>query len=211
MPDLSYEKQHSNYKYVIGIDEVGRGPWAGPVVACASVILENSDLPSEITDSKKLTDKKRKVINEVLVEKVPYHLGIVDAPTIDELNILQATFLAMYKALEGLKQKLNISDDEYYVLVDGNKIPPFEAFKNAECIVKGDSASLTIAASSILAKVYRDELMADYAKQYPYYAWEKNAGYGTKAHQEGLAEHGITNLHRKSFKPIAKIIADLEG
>jgi ribonuclease HII len=211
MPDLSYEKQHSNFKYVIGIDEVGRGPWAGPVVACASVILENSDLPSEITDSKKLTDKKRKVINEVLIEKVPYHLGIVDAPTIDELNILQATFLAMYKALEGLKQKLNITDDEYYVLVDGNKIPPFEAFKNAECIVKGDSASLTIAASSILAKVYRDELMAEYAETFPYYAWEKNAGYGTKAHQEGLAEHGITNLHRKSFKPIAKIIAELEG
>jgi ribonuclease HII len=211
MPDLSYEKQHSNFKYVIGIDEVGRGPWAGPVVACASVILENSDLPSEITDSKKLTDKKRKVINEVLIEKVPYHLGIVDAPTIDELNILQATFLAMYKALEGLKQKLNIADDEYYVLVDGNKIPPFEAFKNAECIVKGDSASLTIAASSILAKVYRDELMAEYAETFPYYAWEKNAGYGTKAHQEGLAEHGITNLHRKSFKPIAKIIAELEG
>ena len=211
MPDLSYEKKHSNYKYVIGIDEVGRGPWAGPVVACASVILENSDLPSEITDSKKLTDKKRKVINEVLIEKVPYHLGIVDAPTIDELNILQATFLAMYKALEGLKQKLNIADDEYYVLVDGNKIPPFEAFKNAECIVKGDSASLTIATSSILAKVYRDELMAEYAETFPYYAWEKNAGYGTKAHQEGLAEHGITNLHRKSFKPIAKIIAELEG
>jgi ribonuclease HII len=211
MPDLSYEKQHSNFKYVIGIDEVGRGPWAGPVVACASVILENSDLPSEITDSKKLTDKKRKVINEVLIEKVPYHLGIVDAPTIDELNILQATFLAMYKALEGLKQKLNIADDEYYVLVDGNKIPPFEAFKNAEYIVKGDSASLTIAASSILAKVYRDELMAEYAETFPYYAWEKNAGYGTKAHQEGLAEHGITNLHRKSFKPIAKIIAELEG
>lgn len=211
MPDLSYEKQHSNFKYVIGIDEVGRGPWAGPVVACASVILENSDLPSEITDSKKLTDKKRKVINEVLIEKVPYHLGIVDAPTIDELNILQATFLAMYKALEGLKQKLNITDDEYYVLVDGNKIPPFEAFKNAECIVKGDSASLTIAASSILAKVYRDELMAEYAETFPYYAWEKNAGYGTKAHQEGLAEHGITDLHRKSFKPIAKIIAELEG
>jgi ribonuclease HII len=211
MPDLSYEKQHSNFKYVIGIDEVGRGPWAGPVVACASVILENSDLPSEITDSKKLTDKKRKVINEVLIEKVPYHLGIVDAPTIDELNILQATFLAMYKALEGLKQKLNIADDEYYVLVDGNKIPPFEAFKNAECIVKGDSASLTIAASSILAKVYRDELMAEYAETFPYYAWEKNAGYGTKAHQEGLAEHGITDLHRKSFKPIAKIIAELEG
>lgn len=211
MPDLSYEKQHSNFKYVIGIDEVGRGPWAGPVVACASVILENSDLPSEITDSKKLTDKKRKVINEVLIEKVPYHLGIVDAPTIDELNILQATFLAMYKALEGLKQKLNIADDEYYVLVDGNKIPPFEAFKNAECIVKGDSASLTIAASSILAKVYRDELMAEYAETFPYYAWEKNAGYGTKAHQEGLAEHGITNIHRKSFKPIAKIIAELEG
>ena len=208
MPDLSYEKKHSNYKYIIGIDEVGRGPWAGPVVACASIIYEGTEIPDTITDSKKLTDKKRQVLSKILVEKTPYCLGIVEAESIDKLNILQATFLAMYKALEGLKQKLDINDDEYYVLVDGNKIPPFESFKNSECIVKGDSISLTIAASSIIAKVYRDDLMAEYAKTYPYYSWEKNAGYGTKAHQEGLAEHGITDLHRKSFKPIAKIVQE---
>lgn len=208
MPDLSYEQKHSNFKYVIGVDEVGRGPWAGPVVACASIIPHGTELPDTITDSKKLTDKKRQVLSEVLLEKTPYCLGIVEAETIDELNILQATFLAMYKAVEGLKKQLNIADDEYYVLVDGNKIPPFETFTNAESIVKGDSISLTIAASSIIAKVYRDNLMAQYAEQYPYFAWEKNAGYGTKAHQEGLKQHGITPLHRKSFKPIAKIIQE---
>lgn len=206
MPDMSNEQKHANYKYVIGVDEVGRGPWAGPVVACAAVITDESKIPESVTDSKKLTDKKRQLISEVLVEEVPYALGIVEAKEIDELNILQATFVAMAKAVEELASDLGINNDEYFVLVDGNKIPPYEAFKNAEAIVKGDSISLTIAASSIIAKVYRDKLMAQLAKIYPYYAWERNAGYGTKAHQEGLAKHGITDLHRKSFKPIAKII-----
>ncbi|HAG52821.1 MAG TPA: ribonuclease HII [Alphaproteobacteria bacterium] len=206
MPDLSYEQKHNNYKYVIGVDEVGRGPWAGPVVACACVILKGTELPDTITDSKKLTDKKRQVLSKILIEKTPYCLGSVEAEQIDELNILQATFVAMKKAVEGLAEKLGISADEYFVLVDGNKIPPFEAFKNAESIVKGDSISLTIAAGSIIAKVYRDNLMAEYAEQFPYYAWERNAGYGTKAHQEGLKEHGVTHLHRKSFKPIAALL-----
>lgn len=206
MPDMSNEQNYSNYKYVIGVDEVGRGPWAGPVVACAAVIIDEAKIPGAVTDSKKLTDKKRQIISKVLVNETPYALGIIQAPEIDKLNILQATFVAMKNAVEDLAKQLNITNDEYFVLVDGNKIPPFEAFKNSEAIVKGDSISLTIAASSIIAKVYRDNLMADYAKQYPYYAWERNAGYGTKAHQEGLAEHGITDLHRKSFKPIAKII-----
>lgn len=206
MPDMSNEQRFSNYKYVIGVDEVGRGPWAGPVVACACVITKESKIPESVTDSKKLTDKKRQVISKTLVEEVPYALGIVEAQQIDELNILQATFVAMKNAVENLANKLGINNDEYFVLVDGNKIPPFEAFKNAEAIIKGDSISLTIAASSIIAKVYRDNLMADYAIQHPYYAWEKNAGYGTKAHQEGLANYGVTSLHRKSFKPIAKII-----
>lgn len=206
MPDMSNEQKYQNYKYVIGVDEVGRGPWAGPVVACAAVIKDESKIPEAVTDSKKLTDKKRQVISKDLVEEVPYSLGIVTAQEIDELNILQATFVAMKKAVEELASTLGVTEDEYFVLVDGNKIPPFSAFKNAEAIVKGDSISLTIAASSIIAKVYRDNLMAEYAKQHPHYAWEKNAGYGTKAHQEGLAEHGVTDLHRRSFKPIAKII-----
>lgn len=206
MPDMSNENRYSNFKYVMGVDEVGRGPWAGPVVACASVILDESKIPEAVTDSKKLTDKKRQVISKVLVEETPYALGIVEAAEIDELNILQATFVAMKNAVEQLAEKLGITNDEYFVLVDGNKIPGFEAFKNSEAIIKGDSISLTIAASSIIAKVYRDNLMAEYAIQHPHYAWEKNAGYGTKAHQEGLTAHGITDLHRKSFKPIAKII-----
>ena len=207
MPDLSYEQKHSSkFKYVIGVDEVGRGPWAGPVVACACVLPEGVDLPEAITDSKKLTDKKRKVISDEIIHKIPYGLGVVSAQEIDDLNILQATFLAMHKAVKELATKLDITNDEYFVLVDGNKLPPYDEFKNSESIVKGDSISLTIAAGSIIAKVYRDELMAEYAKQHPHYAWEKNAGYGTKAHQEGLAKHGVTELHRKSFKPIAALL-----
>jgi ribonuclease HII len=208
MPDLSHEKKHSNYKYIIGVDEVGRGPWAGPVVACASIILDETKIPSTVADSKKLTDKKRQEISKVLVKEIPYALGIVQADEIDKINILQSTFLAMQKSVEGLVTSLNLKPNEYFVLVDGNKVPPFACFKNAECIIKGDDKSLTIAASSIIAKVYRDNLMAQYAIQYPFYAWEKNAGYGTKAHQEGLALNGITSLHRKSFKPIAKIISN---
>lgn len=206
MPDFSHEQQYKNFKYVIGIDEVGRGPWAGPVVACACIIPDDIILPNSITDSKKLTDKKRQELSKFLVKNTAFCIGSVNAQTIDEVNILQATYLAMYKAVEGLKQKLNINDDDYFVLVDGNKIPPFESFKNATAIVKGDSISLSIASASIIAKVYRDELMKDLSTQFPYYGWDTNAGYGTKTHQEGLNKYGICQHHRKSFKPIAKII-----
>lgn len=207
MPDLSHELKHANnFKYIIGVDEVGRGPWAGPVVACACILPENIIIPDGITDSKKLTDKKRQAFSEFLVKNIPYQIAEVSSQDIDELNILQATFVAMNKAVSGLVEQLGINENEFYVLVDGNKIPPFETFKNAESIVKGDSISTTIACSSIIAKVYRDNLMTKLAEEFPFYGWESNAGYGTKKHQEGLAEHGICHLHRLSFKPIAKIV-----
>ncbi|MCP4355314.1 MAG: ribonuclease HII [Proteobacteria bacterium] len=208
MPDLSYEKKHSKkFQYVVGVDEVGRGPWAGPVVACACLIPEGLELPSEITDSKKLTAKKRQVLSEFLVKNIPYSIAEASAGEVDELNILQATFVAMNRAVEALKERLSISDDEFFVLVDGNRLPQFDNFKNAESIIKGDSISLTISCSSIIAKVYRDKFMADLAEDFPYYGWESNSGYGTKKHQEGLAEHGTCKFHRFSFKPIAKIVA----
>lgn len=211
MPDLSNEKKHlSQFKYIIGVDEVGRGPWAGPVVACASIVPIDTPIPEGINDSKKLTDKKRKVFSDFLTNYIDYEIAEVSPQQIDDLNILQATFLAMKNAVEGLITKLSINQEDVFILVDGNKLPPFDTFKNAECIIKGDSISTTIACSSIIAKVYRDNLMTQYAKEFPYYGWENNSGYGTKKHQEGLSEHGICSLHRRSFKPIAKIINDSE-
>lgn len=129
MPGLTYENQHSNdFKHIFGVDEVGRGPWAGPVVACACVIPPNVDLPSEITDSKKLSRKKREFLAKFLIENIPFALGEVSSEEIDKLNILQATFIAMDRAVEGLKERLNCTENEFFVLVDGNKLPTQRKF-----------------------------------------------------------------------------------
>lgn len=190
--------------HIMGIDEAGRGPWAGPVVAGAVIFIDRNlpkDLASIIQDSKKLSRKKREIAYGLLEKYQGSHLyigmGIANVEEIDSLNILQATFLAMSRAYESIKLKPE------GVLIDGNKSPkiPCKSYP----IIKGDQHSFSIAAASIVAKVTRDRLMDDLHKDYPVYGWNVNAGYGTKIHQEALALHGITPHHRKSFKPISQI------
>ena len=205
MPDFELENKCNGV--VCGIDEAGRGPWAGPVVAGAVVIKDKNlhpELLKYLNDSKKLSDTKREKLYKALFEaeksgKVFLGIGEASAQEIDELNILQATFLAMNRAVKSLK----IAPQS--ALIDGNRAP-----KNFPCpcktLVKGDAQSLSVAAASIVAKVYRDHLMADLAKKYPAYGFEKNAGYGTVLHQAGLANCGICPEHRRSYKPIQKYL-----
>ena len=205
MPDFKNEDCFSGK--VVGIDEAGRGPWAGPVVAGA-VIINNRDLLSpllkELDDSKKLSASKReKLYAELLQEQSRGNLylgiGLASCREIDELNILQATFLAMKRAVAALPVCPDVA------LIDGNRAP-VDFVCPVQTIIKGDSLSVSIAAASIAAKVYRDGLMADLAKKYPFYGFEKNAGYGTKLHIEGLQKYGISPEHRQSYKPIQEIM-----
>ena len=192
MDNLEYEKKHLNngFKLIAGVDEVGRGPLAGPVVCCA-VIMPLDDLIEGVTDSKKLTEKKREKLFDVIKDKaIAYSIYEVSEREIDEINILNAVKLCMTKAVETLKVKPDIT------LVDGvdTSLPI-----NAEYIVKGDMKSYTIGCASILAKVYRDRLMVEYAKTYPEYGFEKHKGYGTKTHIDTIKEIGPCKLHRKTF------------
>lgn len=188
-----------NFKGIVaGVDEAGRGPWAGPVVAGA-VILDRDNVPEGIDDSKKLKEQKREELFEQIIKVAKVGVGIVNVDEIDKLNILQATMLAMQKAVDNLPCKPDVA------LIDGNKKPNLSC--DAHAIIKGDSKSLSIAAGAIIAKVTRDRIMKDLASLYPDYAWDKNSGYGTKLHQEALAKYGVTPHHRKSFKPIAKLLA----
>ena len=181
--------------FVSGIDEAGRGPLAGPVVA-AAVILPKDIFIDGVNDSKKLTEKKRNVLFEEIKQKAfSYGIGIVDAKTIDEINILQATFLAMKKALE----QLSVTPD--LLLIDGNHIIPNLKY-NQQAIVSGDAKSACIACASILAKVTRDNMMLEYAKKYPQYNFEKHKGYGTKAHIEAIEKFGPCPIHRMTFAPL---------
>lgn len=184
-------------RFVSGVDEAGRGPLAGPVVA-AAVILSEKTIIEEVNDSKKLTPKKREILfDKIKSQALSYGIGIVDSTTIDKINILQATFLAMKQALNELKITPEL------VLVDGNhKIPGLEI--KQEAIVSGDAKSQSIACASILAKVTRDKIMDEYAKQYPQYLFEKHKGYGTKAHIEAINKFGACSIHRKTFAPLNK-------
>lgn len=183
------------YRDVIGVDEVGRGPLFGEVVAvCVYIKNPNLEIFKEINDSKKLSEKKRIEIYNVLINNlgIEYAVGIATEKEIDEINILNATFLAMNRALE----KLDI--DNKLVLVDGNKL--IKGYnKEQEFLVKGDSKDLSIATASIIAKVIRDNLMIEYSKIYTEYGLEKHKGYGTKKHYEAIEKFGITDKHRKSF------------
>ncbi|MEJ6468337.1 ribonuclease HII [Fusobacterium ulcerans] len=180
---------------IIGVDEAGRGPLAGSVVAAAVKIKDyNSDL-DEINDSKQISEKKRERLYDVVKEHFYVGVGVADAKEIDEINILNATFLAMRRALENLKKEC---EGEYLVLVDGNfKIREYKG--RQEPIVKGDGKSLSIAAASIIAKVTRDRMMREEAVKYPLYGFEKHKGYGTKQHRDAIEEHGVLDIHRKSF------------
>lgn len=196
-PDFSFEK-NSGKSPVCGIDEAGRGPWAGPVVASA-VILNPAQIPDGLNDSKKLTAKRRDALFDAINETALIGVGIASVQEIDDINILQATYLAMRRAVAALPQQ------PAFALIDGNKIPP-DLICDAEAIVKGDGRSVSIAAASIIAKVTRDRIMVTLAQQFPGYGWERNAGYGVKAHQEGLNRLGVTPHHRVSFKPIHKML-----
>ena len=185
------------YKNVIGVDEAGRGPLAGPVVAAAVILKEYSEELDEINDSKKLTEKKREKLYDIIMKNFDVAVGISTVEEIDKLNILNADFLAMRRALKDLKSLKN--EKEYTVLVDGNlKIK--EYIGKQLPIVKGDAKSLSIAAASIIAKVTRDRLMKDLANIYPDYSFEKHKGYGTKTHIEAIKDKGaIEGVHRKVF------------
>jgi len=205
MPDFALEHtliaRHGGL--VAGVDEVGRGPWAGPVVT-AAVIL-SPDCPAEvldaIQDSKALSAARRKALATVLPRHAAIGIAAASVAEIDRLNILAATMLAMQRAVDALPMP------PAAVLVDGNRAPPLPC--PAETAVKGDAQSLSIAAASIVAKVARDRLMARLALRYPAYAWERNAGYGTTAHREGLARAGVTPHHRRSFAPIRAMLSQI--
>lgn len=199
-PDFTFETTAftRGYSSVVGVDEVGRGPLSGPVVA-AAVWLDPNRIPEGMNDSKKLTAKRREILYDQILAVADVSIASCSVEEIDEINILQASLRAMERAVAGLKVNAD------YVLVDGNKIPA-EFGLNAEAIIKGDARSLSISAASIIAKTWRDRLMVDLAQQYPGYGWEKNAGYGTKLHMEGLAKLGVTPHHRRSFKPVHKML-----
>jgi ribonuclease HII len=184
---------HKNNKFEAGCDEVGRGCLAGPVVASA-VILPKTFKHSYLTDSKKLSAGKRAELVEVIKDQsIAWAVGECSPEEIDQVNILNASFWAMHKALDQLKQKPD------FLLIDGNRFTPYKDVQH-ECIIKGDSKYFSIAAASILAKEYRDNLMRDLAKTHPHYGWERNVGYPTKQHRAGIQEYGITEYHRKSFQ-----------
>lgn len=178
-------------RIICGVDEAGRGPLAGPVCAAAVILPANIEIPG-LDDSKKMSDKRRRELFPVIKEKaLAYGIALVDEKVIDEINILQATFLAMQRAIEQLHIKPELA------LVDGNKARDFGV--SVETVVKGDSRSASIAAASILAKVTRDDYMLEMAKTYPEYAFDVHKGYGTKAHYEALTLHGPCPTHRMTF------------
>jgi ribonuclease HII len=194
---LDFEKQaHAeDYQFVAGVDEVGRGCLAGPVVAGAVILDLSKSLPVGLNDSKKLSKKKREIITEEIKENsLAYAIGQIEADEIDKINILEATKKAMILAVQNLKLKAD------YLLIDALELKNIDLPQKG--IIKGDTVSASIAAASIIAKVYRDNLMKDYAETYPEYGFEKHAGYGTKAHFEALKEYGATLIHRKSFRGV---------
>lgn len=200
IPDYTLEQaaQLRGHARIIGVDEVGRGPWAGPVTA-AAVWLDPGLIPDGLNDSKKLSAARRDALADLLQEQAVVSVAHATVAEIDALNILRASHLAMCRAVAGLPFMPDLA------LVDGNRLPA-DLPCAAECVVKGDARSLSIAAASIVAKVARDRIMVDLAQQHPGYGWERNAGYGTKLHQSALRDFGVTPHHRRSFKPIHKIL-----
>jgi len=183
---------------VAGVDEVGRGPLAGPVVTAAVILPNDFDLPG-LNDSKKLTKKKRELLEvEIKQQSICWAIAQASILEIDQLNILHATMLAMQRAVANLSIKPSL------VLVDGNRAPDFGI--EAKAIIGGDGIEPCISAASIIAKVCRDKMMADYAKKYPDYGFERNSGYPTKQHREALQTFGVTEIHRLSFAPVKKLL-----
>ena len=205
MPYFNIEKSLNLNGLIAGFDEAGRGPWCGPVVA-ACVCWPDLQIPEElanaINDSKKLTAKKREALfPKIMASNAIVGVGQASAEEIDDMNILQASFLAMHRALDEVRVK---GYNPIFGLIDGNRLPAWDI--PCQAVIGGDGKSLSIGAASIIAKVVRDRLMADLAKEFPAYGWERNAGYGTAEHIQALKEYGPTIHHRKSYAPIKKIL-----
>ena len=198
---MSLLKQYSNL-IEAGCDEAGRGCLAGPVVAAAVILKKDVDYP-ELNDSKQLTERKRMQLRElVMQEALSYGIGVVTAQEIDEINILNASFLAMHRALDQLTLQPEL------LLIDGNRFNPYKKVKHV-CIVGGDAKYQSIAAASILAKTTRDLMMKAYDEQYPQYNWKKNKGYPTLEHKQAIADYGTTPLHRMTFNMAIQLKLDI--
>lgn len=194
MPDFELERiaLSEGYKYVCGVDEAGRGPLAGPVCAAAVILPDGLEIEG-LNDSKKISEKKREQLFDVITEKaIAYSIAFGTVEEIEQVNILNATFLAMNRAIEGLSIKPD------FALIDGNRVPK-DIKIPCKTVIKGDGKSYSVAAASILAKVTRDRLLLDADKKYPQYGFAKHKGYGTKAHYEAIKQYGICELHRPSF------------
>jgi ribonuclease HII len=197
MPDFSFEQTAIAQGLIpCGVDEAGRGPWAGPVVA-AAVVLDPCNIPAGLNDSKKLTEAKREALFDPIMQSARVGVGIASAALIDEINILQATYRAMQDAVFALGSHTN------FALVDGNRAPPFSI--RVQTIIEGDGKCLSIAAASIIAKVTRDRMMHQLHQQFPDYGFAKHKGYGTAFHMAALQRMGPCAAHRKTFKPIAAL------
>jgi len=205
VPDFSFEEaaRARGFACIAGVDEVGRGPLCGPVTA-AAVVLDPDRIPDGLNDSKRLSHKRRAALVEAIMESADYCIAHASVEEIDRLNILQASHLAMRRAVSGLRTGPD------HLLIDGNRMPG-ELNRSAELIVRGDARSVSIAAASILAKEARDALMVDLAQQYPGYGWEHNAGYPTKEHLAALLNLGVTPVHRRSFKPVHNILCQAKS
>ncbi len=199
-PDFSFETAaHARGAVLVaGVDEVGRGPIAGPVVA-AAVILDPARIPKGLNDSKALTDKRRRQLAAEIHQVAEVCIAAASVAEIDEINILRAAHLAMTRAIAGLPRQPD------HVLVDGNLLPRGLSL-SSEPVIKGDARSFSIAAASIVAKVYRDEMMIELAKTHPGYGWERNSGYPSPAHKQALIDLGVTPHHRRSFAPVHNIL-----
>ena len=203
MPTLSHEKQLLAIygAPIVGLDEAGRGPWAGPVVAGCVCLPEKLSprLARDLDDSKKLSEAQREALFAEITATSQQGIGLASVAEIDQLNILQATFLAMRRAYEAAGVAASVA------LVDGNRAPPLPCA--TQTLIGGDGLSLSIAAASILAKVTRDRLMVDLAGQYPGYGWERNKGYGTASHAAALLHLGVSPAHRRSFAPVKRLLS----
>lgn len=199
-PDLAFERiaRSAGFARIAGVDEVGRGPLAGPVMACA-VILDPRCIPPGIADSKVLSASRRRALYTLIPDVAHVGFGLATVAEIEAMNILAASHLAMRRAIADLPQAPD------FALIDGNRLPP-DLPCPARTIVKGDTRSLSIAAASIMAKVWRDDWMVGLAQQHPGYGWERNAGYPTPEHHEGLKCHGVSLHHRRTFAPIHKML-----
>jgi len=200
IPDFTFEQRALDLGagVIVGVDEVGRGPLAGPVTA-AAVRLDPLRLPRDLQDSKRLSQTARTRLHALIMDQAETGIGHASPAEIDEINILQATYLAMRRAVAALPRPPD------YLLIDGNRLPP-DLPCPAVAVVKGDGKVMSIAAASIIAKVTRDRIMADLDQRYPGYGWSENAGYPTKRHKNAIAELGLTPEHRRSFAPIRKIL-----